>query len=188
MVQVLKVLGQCAAGAWRGKRHLLELTLNNMTQGVVLYSSKGRLVVFNDQYLSMYGLSPAVVKPGANLVDIIRERAKTGSLPRDPAEYCAELLTDMAAGKIVRFVTEAADGRSVSVVNRAISGSNYWVGTHDDITERRATERKNALLDEQEARRAVVEEAIAWFRAAAHNSGVCAKILPSGGWLPAKLS
>jgi hypothetical protein len=38
------------------------------------------------------------------------------------------------------------------------------VGTHDDITERRLVERRNALLDEQEARRAQVEEAIAWFR------------------------
>ena len=42
--------------------------------------------------------------------------------------------------------------------------SIYWVGTHDDITERRAAERKSALLDEQEARRALIEEAIAWFR------------------------
>ena len=38
------------------------------------------------------------------------------------------------------------------------------MGTHDDITERRLVERRNALLDEQEARRAQVEEAIAWFR------------------------
>ena len=70
----------------------------------------------------------------------------------------------MAAGKNVSFVTEAPDGRAVSVVNRAIPGSKYWVGTHDDITERRSAERKNALLAEQEARRAAVDEAIAWFR------------------------
>ncbi len=64
----------------------------------------------------------------------------------------------------MRFVAEAPDGRAISVVNRPIPGSNYWVGTHDDITERRAAERKNALLVEQEARRAAVEEAITWFR------------------------
>ncbi len=129
-----------------------------------MFNASGRLVVCNYQYLSMYELSPAVVKPGANLIDIIRERTKTGSLERDPAEYCAELLANMAAGKIAHFVTEASDGRAISVVNRAIPGSHYWVGTHDDITERRAAERKNALLNNQEARRAVVEEAIAWFR------------------------
>ncbi len=142
----------------------MALTLNNMTQGVVLFELGGRLVVCNDEYLRMYGLSPDVIAPGAQLLDIIKERFKTGSLQRDPAEYCAELMENMAAGKIVRFVSETSDGRAVSVVNRAIPGSRYWVGTHDDITERRAAERQSALLSEQESRRAAIEQAIAWFR------------------------
>jgi methyl-accepting chemotaxis protein len=142
----------------------LALTLNNMTQGVVLFELGGRLVVCNDQYLRMYGLSPDFVGPGSHLKDIVAERVKTGSLQRDPAEYCAELMEAMVAGKIVRFISQTSDGRAVSVVNRAIRGSNYWVGTHDDITEWRAAERQSALLDEQEARRATIEQAIAWFR------------------------
>jgi methyl-accepting chemotaxis protein len=73
-------------------------------------------------------------------------------------------MASVASGETVRFVTESPEGRAISVVNRAIRGSKYWVGTHDDITECRSAERKNALLGEQEARRAVVEEAIAWFR------------------------
>jgi methyl-accepting chemotaxis protein len=151
---------------WRPgrERRLLALTLNNMTQGVVMFDAAGHLVVCNDQYLTMYGLSPDVVKPGAALVDIVRHRVKSGSLSRDPAEYCAELMASMAAGKIVSFVTETPDGRAVAVVNRAIPGSIYWVGTHDDITVRRAAERKSALLDEQDARRAVIDGAIGWFR------------------------
>jgi hypothetical protein len=132
---------------------LLALTLNNMTQGVVLFELGGRLVVCNDQYLRMYGLSPDFVGPGSHLKDIVAERVKTGSLQRDPAEYCAELMDAMAAGKFVRFISQTSDGRAVSVVNRAIPGSNYWVGTHDDITEWRAAERQSALLAEQEAAR-----------------------------------
>ena len=142
----------------------MALTLNNMTQGVVLFELGGRLVVCNDQYLRMYGLSPDVIGPGTHLVDIVRERFETGSLQRDPAEYCTELMKNMAAGKIVRFVSETSDGRAISVVNRAIPGSNYWVGTHDDITEQRAAERQSALLGEQGARRAAIEQAIGWFR------------------------
>src|ERR1700735_3720434 len=142
----------------------LALTLNNMTQGVVLFELSGRLVVCNDQYLRMYGLSPDFVGPGSNLKDIVAERVKTGSLQRDPAEYCAELMEAMAAGKIVRFVSQTSDGRAVSVVNRAIPSSNYWVGTHDDITEWRAAERQSALLDDQETRRGTIEQAIVWFR------------------------
>lgn len=143
---------------------LLALTLNNMTQGVVLFDTSGRLIVCNEQYRTMYGLSPDVVKPGAALIDIIRNRISSGSLSRDAEDYCEEIMSQMAAGKTVSFVSESPDGRAISVVNRPIPGSIYWVGTHDDITERRSVERRNTLLDEQEARRARIEEAIAWFR------------------------
>ena len=146
------------------RRNLLALTLNNMSQGVVLFDGSARLVVCNDRYLSMYGLSPRIVKPGAALVDIVRHRSQTGSLHRDPEAYCADLTANMFAGKELNFVTEAPNGRAIQVVNRAIPGTPYWVGTHDDITERRSSERKSALLNEQEARRAAVDGAIAWFR------------------------
>jgi methyl-accepting chemotaxis protein len=147
-----------------GKAHLATLALNNMTQGVVMFDVAGRLVVSNERYLTMYGLSPNIVKPGAQLIDIVRHRFESGSLQRDPAQYSAELLDSMTAGKVLSFVTEAPDGRAISVVNRAIPGDRYWVGTHDDITERRSAEQKSALLSEQEARRAVIDDAIAWFR------------------------
>ncbi|MGA8649380.1 MAG: methyl-accepting chemotaxis protein [Xanthobacteraceae bacterium] len=143
---------------------LLALTLNNMTQGVVLFDIYGRLAVCNEQYRAMYELSPDVVKPGAQLIDIIRNRISSGSLRRDAAEYCDEIMSQITAGKTVSFVNETPDGRAISVLNRPIPGSIYWVGIHDDITERRLAERRNALLGEQEARRARIDEAIAWFR------------------------
>jgi methyl-accepting chemotaxis protein len=153
------------ATGWLGnKRRLLELALNNMTQGVVMFDATGRLLVCNDRYLTLYSLPPEIVKPGAALADIVRLRAKSGSLPSDPEKYCADLLAIMTAGKVISFVSELPDGRSIAVVNRGIPGGAYWIGTHFDITERRKAERKNAQLDEQEARRAVVEEAIVWFR------------------------
>jgi methyl-accepting chemotaxis protein len=146
------------------KGRLLELAVNNMTQGVVMFDHAGRLVVRNDQYLAMYGLSADLVQPGASLAEIVAHRAKSGSLTRDPEQYCAELRQSMAVGKVVSFVAELPDGRAIAVVNRPIPGGDYWIGTHDDITERRKAERQNALLGEQAARRAVIDEAIAWFR------------------------
>jgi methyl-accepting chemotaxis protein len=148
----------------RGKDRLLALALNNMSQGVVMFDVAGRVAVCNKRYLEIYGLSPDVVKPGAKLLDIVRHRSATGSLDRDPEQYCAELMGIMKSGKEVSFVAEMADGRSVAVVNRAIPGGKFWLGTHHDITARRAAERKSALLSEQESRRAIIEEAITWFR------------------------
>ena len=153
-----------SSGGLNDKGKLLELALNNMTQGVVMFDTKARLVVCNDRYLKIYDLPPNVVKPGARLADIVRLRARSGSLPSDPDKYVAELMEIMAAGKVVSFVSELPDGRAIAVVNQAIPGGAYWIGTHHDITERRKVEQKNALLGAQEARRAVIEEAIAWFR------------------------
>ena len=170
MLRVLNSLRRLASG--RGldrKGRLLALALKHMTQGVVMFDAAGRLVVYNDQYLAMYGLPPDLVKPGVALIDIIRLRVQTGSLHRDAEEYCADLIENMANGQVVRFVNETPDGRAISVVNRPIPGGRYWVGTHDDITERRSAERKSALLGEQEARRAVIEEAIGWFRKSAED-------------------
>jgi NO-binding membrane sensor protein with MHYT domain len=140
------ILGMSLISALADRRlsdgRLLAVTLNNITQGVVTLDPAGRLVVCNDRYLAMYGLSPEVVKPGATLLDIIRHRFETGSLHRDPVQYCAELTANMATGKIMKFVTEAPNGRAISVVNCAIPGSSYWIGTHEDITERRSAEQK----------------------------------------------
>jgi len=163
------ILGMSLISAFADRRlddkgHLLALALNNMTQGVVMFDASGHLVVSNERYRLMYGLSPDIIKPGGKLVDIVRHRFETGSLDRDPAKYCAELLDSMSSDKVVSFVAEGADGRAISVVNRAIPGGRYWVGTHDDITERRTAEQKSALLAEQEARRATVDDAIVWFR------------------------
>jgi methyl-accepting chemotaxis protein len=163
------ILGMSLISAFADRRlddtgRLLSIALNNMTQGVVMFDATGRLVVCNDQYRTMYRLPADLVRPGTALADIVGHRFKTGSLHRDPAQYCAELMEVMAAGKVVSFVTEEPDGRAISVVNRAIPGGSYWVGTHDDITERRSSERKSALLAEQETRRTAVEEAIVWFR------------------------
>jgi methyl-accepting chemotaxis protein len=163
------ILGTSLISAFADRRlddqgRLLAIALNNMSQGVVMLDVAGRLVVCNDRYLAMYGLSADVIKPGVALIDMNRHRSERGTLDRDPVEYCAELTRSMAAGKPVSFVSETPDGRSIAVVNRPIPGGSYWVGTHDDITERRSAERKSTLLEEQEARRAVVDEAIAWFR------------------------
>jgi len=146
------------------KGHLLDIALNNMSHGVVMFDAQGRLIVCNERYVKIYDLPPELVRPGAKFVDIVRFRSKSGTLSRDPDAYCAELMQIMASGKEVSFVSELADGRAIAVVNRADPDGAYWLGTHHDITERRHAERASALLNEQEARRAVIEEAIAWFR------------------------
>jgi methyl-accepting chemotaxis protein len=148
----------------RGNSRLLEIALNNMTQGVVMYDANERLVVCNHRYIEMYGMSPEIVKPGCTLSEIIRHRIQLGTLKGDVETYRAELVTAMRQGKTVSRVLQAPNGRVIALVNRPIGNSQYWVGTHDDITERHEAERQSIAHAAQEARRAKIDSAILAFR------------------------
>jgi diguanylate cyclase (GGDEF)-like protein/PAS domain S-box-containing protein len=139
----------------REKDLRLATAVNNMPYGLVMYDAAERLVVCNDHYIEMYGLSPEIVKPGCTLRDVIRNRIATGSLDRDPEQYRAELLTAMAEGKSISRIVETRDGRAISIINRPIA-DGAWVGTHEDITERhrllRTQRQSEELLREQHLR------------------------------------
>jgi methyl-accepting chemotaxis protein len=165
----MAVLGMSLVGAFTDRRldansRLLATALNNMTQGVVMFDRSERLVVCNDRYLEMYGLSRDVVKPGSTLREIIAARVAGRTLDSNAERYCAELVDAMARGKTLSSIVERPDGHVIEVINRPIPGGDYWVGTHDDITEHRRTEMRIASLAEQEAHRASVDAEIRSFR------------------------
>ena len=156
-----------ADGRVGDKSLLLSTVLNNMTQGVVMFDADQKFIICNDRYLEMYGLSRDVVKPGCTLLDIIKHRAETGTLTQPVEVYRKELVATVEAGRTLSAIVQTSDGHSISVVNKPIPGGKYWVGTHDDITERLTHERRNAALAEQDQRRATIESAIQSFRESA---------------------
>jgi methyl-accepting chemotaxis protein len=147
-----------------GDGALLSMALNNMTQGVIMFDDRERIVVCNNRYVEMYGLSPKVVKAGGTLMDLINNRITTGSLNIDPEKYRAEIMAAVRQGQSMNRIVDTPDGRAVLVVNKPIRGGRYWIGTHDDITERINAERKGAALSEQERRRVEIETEIRAFR------------------------
>jgi methyl-accepting chemotaxis protein len=166
------VLWRCAYKLWRrtwgrGKRargRMLTIAIDNMTQGVVMFDAAERLVVCNDRFIDMYGLSRDIVKPGCTFLDVITNRKTTGSLDIDVQKYRAEVLAEMTQGRTLSRVVETPDGRAISVVNRPIAGQPFWLGTHDDISERIQAERQSTFLLEHERRREFIESEINGFR------------------------
>jgi len=162
---------------------LLGIVIDNMTQGVVLVDDKEIVHVCNRRYVEMYGLSPEVVKPGCTLRDLIRNRISTGSLNLDLETYRAEILASVQRNEAMSRIVETPDGRAVSVNNRAVLGGKFWIGTHDDITDRIKAERKSAAMGEQERRRVAIESEISAFResvaAMLHGVGDSATALES---------
>jgi diguanylate cyclase (GGDEF)-like protein len=116
-----------------------DLAINHMTQGLLLFNAEGRLIVCNQRYIAMYGLSPDVVKPGIRLCDLVSYRKEIGSFNGDVDEYCTALSRSLLEGKTSQHQTETPDGRTIQIVNKPVEGGG-WVATHEDITERRRAE------------------------------------------------
>ena len=141
----------------------MRVAINNMSQGLCMFDGNERLVVCNQRYMDMYKVSGDVVKPGISLKNLLEYRIRNGSFAHDPVEYRRDLVGAMSAGKTTSTEVKSADGRSITVINRPMADGG-WVATHEDITERRDAERERVSMQEQQQRRAVIEQAIAAFR------------------------
>jgi diguanylate cyclase (GGDEF)-like protein/PAS domain S-box-containing protein len=125
----------------REQKLQLDAALNNMSQGLVMFDSAERLLVCNRRYLQMYGLSAEVVKPGCTLSDLLDHRIAKGSFSWEPQQYRVEVLAAIAEEGTTERIVEIGDERIIAVVNQPMEGGG-WVATHEDITERRRSERE----------------------------------------------
>ena len=132
------------------EKQRLDTAVNNMTQGLMMYDSSERLIVYNQRYIEMYGLSPQVAKPGCSFREIIAYRKQTGSFKGDIDDFCSSVSRNVGLGKMTHTVAETADGRSILVVNQPLLDGG-WVSTHEDITERRRAEERITHLAHYDA-------------------------------------
>ena len=105
----------------------------------------------------MYRLSPAIVRPGCTLRELIEHRKDTGLFSGDVDAYCKKILDGHAHGHRARNVyVQASDGRIVLAKNEPLP-SGGWVSTHEDVTEQRRAEEERTAIRDQEQRRATID-------------------------------
>jgi methyl-accepting chemotaxis protein len=137
--------------------------VDNMSQGLLMFDAHSRIVLCNRRYLEMYKLSPAVVKPGCTLRELIQHRKDTGLFSGDVDSYCQSILESMRAGGQRLLYVQASDGRIVLAKNELLPGGG-WVATHEDVTEQRRAEEERAAIRSEDQRRSVIDAAIHGFR------------------------
>ena len=132
------------------ERRQLSVAVNNIPQGLVLYDPSARIIICNQPYIEMFGLSPDVAKPGCTMQRLIEHRKETGSFDGDVDEFCNAIIRNVSLGKGTRQLTEAPGGRAIEIVNRPLKAGG-WVAMIEDITERTRAEEKIAHLAHYDA-------------------------------------
>ncbi|MBN8991856.1 MAG: EAL domain-containing protein [Rhizobiales bacterium] len=132
------------------ERLQLSVAVNNIPQGLVLYDASARIIICNQPYIEMFGLSPDVAKPGCTMYRLIEHRKETGSFDGNVEEFCNAIIRTVSLGKATRQLTEAPGGRAIEIVNRPLKAGG-WVATIEDITERTRADEKIAHLAHYDA-------------------------------------
>jgi methyl-accepting chemotaxis protein len=142
--------------------------MDSMAQGLCMFDAAERLVVCNAQYYKMYELTADDVKPGTTLSEVLAKRVTKGTFSRNPQEYRKEFLAAVAQGRTIEHEVKSKGGRLLLVKNHPRKGGG-WIGTHEDVTERRQAQQQHANMQQQEERRAKIENAISAFRERVEN-------------------
>ena len=137
--------------ALREQNILFDAALENMAHALCMFDKDWRVIVYNQRFLELYGLTQDDVKAGTPLLDLVRySLAKgvhvlAGQLPEEFLETFKQRVMVEGNQEVVR---RFADGRLVAVRYQQIANGNR-VCTYEDITER---ERAADELKEQHRR------------------------------------
>ena len=112
-----------------------DAALTNMSNGLSMFDADGRLMVWNDRYVQLYGMPPELIRQGISITEIVEYRKQAGNLDLDVEAYIGTFRQGLIDHGKSTTTSRLADGRTVSVVNTAIAGGG-WVAIHEDITER----------------------------------------------------
>src|SRR5262245_19160948 len=73
----------------RQQNSQLRSALDNMTQGLCMFDGTTRLIICNERYLDMYGLTREHAYPGCTLRELLEYRRSNGTFFQDIDEYVA---------------------------------------------------------------------------------------------------
>jgi diguanylate cyclase (GGDEF)-like protein/PAS domain S-box-containing protein len=128
---------------------LLDTVLMHMSQGVCMYDKDQRVVVSNERYATLYGLTPEDVKPGKTRREIVERRIAIGVWGGEsPEAYLKDRTGEINTTSY--STQEMNDGRSIAIAHVPMRGGG-WVCTHEDITERRQAQAKIERLARYDA-------------------------------------
>ena len=118
------------------KSDALEGTLASMNQGISCFDKDLRLTVWNAQYAKMFGMPVEQLYVGVHFLDLLNYQKERGNFEGEPQALLDKIRHLTANGQEFRAETELDSGKVVYTIHSPSPGGG-WIGTHEDVTERR---------------------------------------------------
>jgi diguanylate cyclase (GGDEF)-like protein len=137
-------------GEIRTQYERLNAAINSMPLGLCMFDAGQKLIVCNQRYAEIYGVSEEHTRPGTPLEGILKHRLKVPDDVQGAERSMIERLTAIRAGKPWFSINELSDGRIIAASHHPLSNGGS-VATHEDITERREVELRIAHMAHHDA-------------------------------------
>jgi diguanylate cyclase (GGDEF)-like protein len=156
LLHVAEAARTCAEERERGARRLqtqglrFDLALNNMQQGLFMFDHAGLLLVVNRRFCTLFGVPEGEFAPGMTYDEVTERVVAAGHVSAEEMRAIRE----RRAGLIERnqhatATCELANGRAFTMTYQPMADG--WLGTFEEITERREAEARIAHLARHDA-------------------------------------
>jgi diguanylate cyclase (GGDEF)-like protein/PAS domain S-box-containing protein len=137
-------------GEVRTQYERLNAAINSMPLGLCMFDAEQKLIVCNQRYAEIYGVSEEHTRPGTPIEAILKSRLKVSPDAQDAEQNMRERLAAIRAGKPWFSINELSDGRVIAVSHHPLSNGGS-VAIHEDVTERREAEQRIAHMAHHDA-------------------------------------
>ncbi|MFC0337225.1 PAS domain S-box-containing protein [Kushneria avicenniae] len=121
-------------------RSLLQATIENINQGVMVVDHKLRIVVWNQRYLELFRFPDHLVHVGEPIERIFLYNAEHGEYgPGDPQEHVRLLMDNIRSGHAHHYQRYRQDDSVLDIQGNPMVGGGF-VYTYQDITDQKRTE------------------------------------------------
>jgi Na+/proline symporter/signal transduction histidine kinase/CheY-like chemotaxis protein len=134
-------------------RNLLQTTLQNITHGISVIDRDLNLVIWNDQYLSLFGYPENLIYVGKPLRELLRFNAERGDFgDKDHNLEISKRIKYLQKETSYSTIRKRANGTTIKSIGEPMPGGGF-VTTYEDISDSvRASEMLRQANEELESR------------------------------------
>ena len=134
-----------STGALKVSNERLAAALENMSQGLCMVDSSHQILIANERYRQIYGLTADLVRPGTPLREILEYRRASGNY-----DGLAPSEDVVAEPGNATDIEKLGNGRVILTLRHSMP-DGCWLTTHEDITERWRNETRISFLAHHDA-------------------------------------